>query len=239
LSATMKIPDVKRFKVTVRAVVITMALAFGTATAVHAQATDGWKFEAMPYLWAAGMKGDVGIGRFSADGVEASFSDIAKSLRFGFMGTFEGRKDRFGFLADAIYMQLSQTKPAPHNFLGDVHARPKQQAYTLAATWRAVDGDIPVDLVGGARVNDLKLDLDLSASALAPGSFAGEEQKLGRRLRRRTHSVSDCAAVVVGRLCGFGRRRLQLHLARNRGRQLCNLTDDDRTFWLSLSENRL
>ena len=114
------------------------------------------------------MKGDVGIGRFSADGVEASFSDIAKSLRFGFMGTFEGRKDRFGFLADAIYMQLSQTKPAPHNFLGDVHARPKQQAYTFAATWRAVDGDAPVDLVGGVRTNDIKLDLDLSASALAP-----------------------------------------------------------------------
>jgi hypothetical protein len=35
-----------------------------------------------------------------------------KSLRAGFMGAFEARKDRFGVLFDAIYMQLGQSRPA-------------------------------------------------------------------------------------------------------------------------------
>jgi opacity protein-like surface antigen len=84
------------------------------------------------------------------------------------MGAFEGRKDRFGFLVDVMYLQLSQTKPAPLPLFGDVHARPTQQAYALAGTWRALPGAAPVDLVVGVRINDVKLDLDLSSSALAP-----------------------------------------------------------------------
>src|ERR1043166_9692144 len=154
--------------VAVRSTILALAaLPFSTGAA-HAQATDRWQFEATPYLWAAGMKGDVGIGRLSAEGIEASFSDTLKSLRFGFMGAFEGRKDRFGFIVDAMYMQLSKSTPAPAGFLGDVHTRSTQQAYTIAGAWRAVDGNVPIDLVGGVRTNYLKLDLDLSASALAP-----------------------------------------------------------------------
>jgi len=141
---------------------------FAFAQPSGAQPADRWQFEATPYLWAAGMKGDVGIGRLTAEGIDTSFSDIFKSLRFGFMGALEGRKDRYGFLFDAMYMQLSQTKEAPLPGFGDVHARPTQQAYALAATWRAMDGNVPVDIVGGIRVNDLKLDLDLSSGVLAP-----------------------------------------------------------------------
>jgi len=136
--------------------------------AARAQPADAWQFEATPYLWAAGMQGDAGVGRLTAEGVEASFSDVVKSLRAGFMGAFEGRKDRFGFLVDVMYLQLSQTKPAPLPLFGDVHARPTQQAYALAGTWRALPGAAPVDLVVGVRINDVKLDLDLSSSALAP-----------------------------------------------------------------------
>ena len=152
---------------------MTLCMALSTAPLAVAQQAgspppDRWQFEATPYLWAAGMKGDVGIGQLTAEGINTSFSDIFKSLRFGFMGAFEGRKDRFGFLVDAMYMKLSQTKPAPAPGFGDIHAKPTQQAYTLAGTWRAVEGNVPVDVVGGLRVNDLKLDLDLSSSVLAP-----------------------------------------------------------------------
>ena len=155
-----------------RAARMVMAGAAAIGLAVCAPAataqSGGWQFEVTPYLWAAGMQGDVGVGRIDMQGVETSFSGIAKSLRAGFMGAFEGRKDRFGFLFDAIFMQLSQTKPAPAGFLGDVHAKPVQQAYTIAGTWRVVDGNAPVDLVAGVRTNYIKLDLDLSSSALAP-----------------------------------------------------------------------
>ncbi len=143
------------------------ALLLSAASLAHA---DGdWRFEATPYLWGAGMKGDVGVGQFSANGVEATFPDIFKSLRAGFMGSLEGRKGRGGFYLDAIYMKLDQDHPAPHGFLGDVQARLTQQGYSAAATWRAVEGPAPIDVFLGARWNDMKTDLKVSSRALAPG----------------------------------------------------------------------
>jgi len=143
-----------------------LAVASGGACA---QQDAGWTAELTPFVWAAGMKGDVGIGQVQADGVEMSFPDIAKSLRAGFMGSIEGRKGPLGLFAEAIYMDLTQTHPAPHDFLGDVHAQVKQQGYALAALWRVAEGPQAVDLCVGARDNDIKADLSLSSSALAPG----------------------------------------------------------------------
>ncbi len=138
------------------------------SVAPFAHAGDAWQLEATPYLWAAGMKGDVGVGKFTANGVEATFPDIFQSLRAGFMGSLEGRTGRGGFYLDAIYMQLDQEHPAQYGFLGDVQARVTQQAYTAAATWRVVEGPSPVDLFLGARSSDLKVDLNVTPSVLAP-----------------------------------------------------------------------
>ncbi len=147
---------------------LALAVAATSALAGPARAEEPWKFEATPYLWAAGMKGDVGVGRFSANGVEATFPDIAKNLRVGFMGSLEGRKGDAGFLVDVVYMKLDQDRPAPAPFLGDVQARPTQAAYAGAFTYRVTKGEAPVDLIAGVRVNDVKLDLSVSAGALAP-----------------------------------------------------------------------
>ncbi len=149
------------------AAILAALLAFAPAGPALAQ--DAWRFEGTPYLWAAGMKGDVGVGRLSATGVEMTFPDILKDLRIGFMGSLEGRKGDAGFLLDLVYMKLDQDQPAPAPFLGDVQARPTQAAYTGAFTYRVSKGAMPVDLLAGVRVNDVKLDLSLSSSALAPG----------------------------------------------------------------------
>ena len=148
--------------------IVVLAVPVATAEQSRGQPSDRWQFEATPYLWAAGMQGDVGVGRLTAEGVSANFSDILQSLRLGFMGAFEGRKNRYGFLFDALYLQLSQTKQAPFAGFGDIHAKPTQQMYTFAGTWRAVEGRVPVDVVAGVRTNDIKLDLAMSSSALAP-----------------------------------------------------------------------
>lgn len=171
-----------------------------TAVARTAAAAGGeWQFEAMPYLWAAGMKGDLGIGSLQANGIEQSFSDITKSLRVGFMGSLEGRKGEFGFLVDAVGMTLHQKKAAPRGFLGDVDAKPTQQAYALAGMWRVSDGVTPIDLVGGVRSNYVKLDLDLSPSALAPQGRSLQKSRtwvdgyVGTRIQ---HSLSPPWSVV-------------------------------------------
>ena len=159
---------------TMRTILAAISLPF---LALGAMAAETWTFEATPYLWAAGMKGDVGIGQLGANGVEATFPDIMKSLRAGFMGSLEARSGRHGFFLDAIYMKLDQDHPAPRGFLGDVQARATQQAYTAAATWRAIEGSAQLDLFLGARASDVKLDLKLSSSALAPQGRSGVKSR--------------------------------------------------------------
>ena len=47
----MKISDdIARFALAMRPVVLPFALLALSTTAAHAQVTDGWRFEAMPYL---------------------------------------------------------------------------------------------------------------------------------------------------------------------------------------------
>lgn len=129
-------------------------------------AGDEWRFEATPYLFAAGLDGDVKVGRLAASGVETSFSDLTKILDYGFMGTLEGRRGDFGFLADAIYLKVSDSADTPGGGFGNAHAAMTQQLYAMAATWRIPD--VPVDLVGGLRYLRIKADLELTS-----GNFAG------------------------------------------------------------------
>jgi len=66
----------------------------------------GWEFQFTPYVWAAGVKADAVIGSFESSG-EADFIDLAKKLDVGVMLHFEGRKERWGFMLDGLYMNLS------------------------------------------------------------------------------------------------------------------------------------
>jgi hypothetical protein len=154
-----------------RCLVLCATLACAAVPAIAgspAGASDGWRFEVTPYLWGAGLKGDVGLGRLPAQGVEASFSDITSMLDAAGMLMVEGRRDRWGFVVDAIYIDLSDSTATPGQGYGDAEVGLTQQMYTAAATWRVRDGKAPVDLVFGTRYNDLALDLELT-SGIAQG----------------------------------------------------------------------
>ncbi|MBX3301009.1 MAG: hypothetical protein KF693_02210 [Nitrospira sp.] len=69
--------------------------------------TTGWQFEVTPYLWAASLSGDVGIGNSPTASVNADFTDIIKNFDFGAMGTFEARRGRWLLLFDGMYTRIS------------------------------------------------------------------------------------------------------------------------------------
>lgn len=129
---------------------------------------EGWQFDATPYIWAAGLDGDVKIGRLPAGGVEASFSDIWNALHFALMGSFEGRKGAWGFMADAVYFDVSQSEPTSNALFGEAGASFVQQMYTGVATYRILDGNLALDLLLGARYSSLATDVTLTPGA-APG----------------------------------------------------------------------
>ena len=64
-----------------------------------AASTDEWQFQLTPYLWIASISGRAGIGNLIID-TDISVSDSDVELNFGFMATFEARKNKFVFLTD-------------------------------------------------------------------------------------------------------------------------------------------
>jgi hypothetical protein len=85
------------------------ALAFVAVAAparAQSSADDGWRFQLSPYFWAAGVKGSVTIRSLPTLKVDASFSDILDKFDIGLLGRFEGRKGRWGFATDMLYMNL-------------------------------------------------------------------------------------------------------------------------------------
>ena len=165
------------------AIVLVTALALAAPLAAQDSskpATTGaqppkWQFELTPYFWLAGITGTIGIGRLPSQEVSASFSDILSHLTFGIMGTGEVRRGRFGVLADAVYMNVSQDGiTSPPEWSG-ANANLKQGLYTFAATVRATKGKIPLDVVAGGRYANISGTVDLVAGALPARSGSSSE----------------------------------------------------------------
>jgi len=128
---------------------------------------DKWQYELTPYIWGAGVKGDVKIGPTPSQSVNASFSDIWDHLDAGAMLGFEGRRNRFGFAFDGLYLKATDSTATPGPVFGNAEGEFTQQMYGLAGTYRVVQGTAPVDLLVGARYLGVDATLKLT-SGLAP-----------------------------------------------------------------------
>ena len=82
------------------------ALLAASGTAALAAEPQGWKVETTPYLWAAGLEGDVTVNGQKAD-FEKSFSDIFESVDMA--GSILGvvQYNRFLFWGQADYFSMS------------------------------------------------------------------------------------------------------------------------------------
>lgn len=116
----------------------------------HAQIVDttNWSFQFTPYLWASGVSGHAQIGRFEAN-PSASFAHILNHLNIGLMGAVEARNDRWGVLADTMYVKLSDTRDT--RIGGTVDLDGTALLYSMAGAYRVLPGPVSVDVLAGAR----------------------------------------------------------------------------------------
>lgn len=117
-----------------------------------------------PYLWMAGINGNIGIPRNDDEvDVDRSFSDILGDLNFAFMGTLDVNYNRFIVHLDTIYLNLDAKVDRVDSLIfteGEVGA--KLLITTGALGYRVVDrGPMFVDLYAGARLVSLDIDLSL------------------------------------------------------------------------------
>jgi hypothetical protein len=135
-----------------------------------------WHFQFTPYLWVAGISGRAGIGNLDVN-VESGITNENVNINFGFMGTFEARKDRFIILTDVQYSNLGSELPTPGPLFSSATAEFKTFVLDPEVGYRVVrkEGGAFVDVVGGIRYWHLRTDLAFTQGLLAPISVTSSK----------------------------------------------------------------
>jgi hypothetical protein len=145
-----------------------LVLAAGLAAASPA-AADDWEFAIAPYLWAAGMEGEMAtLPPAPAAQVDIGFDDILENLDMAFMGMGEIRHGRFALAVDVIYVDLSHDASTPGPFFSGAELDSETFVSTLQGSYRVLAAEQGhLDLRAGARIWSVSTELDLDAGLLA------------------------------------------------------------------------
>jgi len=191
-----------------------LACAIGLAHSALGQETpaaeaSGWSFRASVYLWTPSADASVETDRGNLK-TDASASDLISQLDGAFMGTLEGQRDRWGFLVDIVYVDLSQKEGTP---FGDLYSHARLQnrlgAFSGYLGYRVhQDQRATVDLLAGGRIFNLNSEVSLS-----PGRLRGRTDQLNEtwidplagvrgRLAITDHWFATAAADVGGTSLG-------------------------------------
>lgn len=148
-----------------------LAAAAVIATGWLPASAEDWSGQITPYVWAAGLGGDVtpvtGAPTISFD---KGFSDLLKDLDGAFFLSGYARRDRLVVMGDLSWSSSSRagTIPLPAPAEGKL----SQRSLTLLAGWRAVQEDgFSLDLLGGARAWDIKSSVSVAGGLMqaSPG----------------------------------------------------------------------
>lgn len=154
-----------------------------------------WALQITPYMWAAGLKGDISpFRRAPTIGVEKSFSDVLDHLNFGGFVNIWGRYDRFVFSGDVMYVDttdghasgpLPPVGPVPPGTIVSGEVDTKQFTATLQGGYRIVDTPgFTLDALAGARIWYVSNDVTVSALGLSRSygeSFGWVDPVIGAR----------------------------------------------------------
>lgn len=88
-----------------------------SAAAPDEGSLPGWEFTLAPYLWGAGIRGDVRQFGLPTARIDQSFQEILDSLDFGGMVIGEARYGPYSFATDFSYVKTSVTERTPLGIL--------------------------------------------------------------------------------------------------------------------------
>lgn len=129
--------------------------------------TDGWHFQLTPYLWLPTISGRAGIGNLITD-TSLNVGDSDVELNFGFMSTFEARKNKFIILTDLQYSDLSTERGNPGPLFSSSRGSFKTFVLDPEVGYRLLDNGegATLDVLGGIRYWHLNATLALRAGIL-------------------------------------------------------------------------
>ena len=136
------------------------------ATTDTGQTADGWRGSLTPYLWVAGVEGNVAkLPDGTGTDFDVSFHDITTHLSSAFVGKGEIGYDKFGLIGDIEYVKVINTASVDiHSVLTiDTKAALKFTLGTVAGYYRAYDSpNYTVDVLAGVAINKGGVSVDLT-----------------------------------------------------------------------------
>lgn len=187
------------------------------------EAAPGWHFSASPYLWAAGISGNVGQFGLPPASLSSNFGDILDELDFAFMGMAEGRNGRFSIFSDVIYTKISMSDASPRGMLTDRIGVTSQTFTGLFGGGYTVlmDGKDHLDVIAGARVWYAGTELSLKGGLL-DGTTRSDSATWVNAVAgvRGTYFLSDQVYLTGWGNVGTGQAKLDWDVAAAVGYQI-------------------
>ena len=146
---------------------LVFALVTLLVTPVVSLATDTWQFRLTPYLWFAGLKGDVAtIPGVPSAPIDVSPSQAIEDTEAALMLMFDARRGRHGLFVDFIYTDVRSNDEVFPNLGISLRSVSKSTVLSGAYQYRMVDSDASsLDLMGGLRYWEVDSSLDFSGPA--------------------------------------------------------------------------
>ena len=173
-----------------------------TPPASARSSTGAWQFSIAPYLWAAGMDGEVGVAELEAD-FDLPFSDIISDLDFALMGHFDMRNDRWLLMSDLVYVDLGQSEDIVRDMVtGTMNADVELTLFEIAGGYRVSS---VFTLLAGARWVDMGARLRFTGDGVDDEAEAGKSWIDPRVGAQAFIPLSDKWWVgLLGDIGGFG-----------------------------------
>ncbi len=160
-----------------------------------------WSFRVSPYVWFAGLSGDVGVNQNLVVDVDVDFGEIFDSIDWfppPVMFVGEVRYERFGFFTDFMFLGLDsddEIARGPVAVAADLEL--DTIIWTFGGSFRAIETDrVSLDLLAGGRLWNVD----------AEGTLAGP---LAVRQRSGSKTWVDPIIGIVGRVALGGGFALQ------------------------------
>lgn len=137
-----------------------------------ARESSGWEFTVALYAPLMGLEGDIGVAGFAPGHVDVPFEDILDNLDGGLSGAFQAKNGRWSITADAIWLKLS----AAANPFASSYLRVSQEQImaSLSVGYEIYGSEsTSLDLVAGAALNSIDVDLDLFTPRLPVTTRSG------------------------------------------------------------------
>ena len=143
-------------------VVITSGLLI---TSSNIRADDDWNFRLSPYIWFAGLEGDVGpLKGVPPSEVDISASDAFSDTESSFMLILDAKKGLNGIYTDIFYSDISSTETIDAGTSTKVRSTTETTMITAAYTYNVLnDNAMNVDLMAGVRWWQIDADIKINS----------------------------------------------------------------------------